>query len=366
MLNDGQEVLIFSTNPLQDDTDSDGLSDGTEVLVTFSNPLVFDDDGDSDGWYWFQDCNDSNPDVKPLQPELLDGIDNNCENGIDEGFKDLDSDNDRLSDWAEFHVQFTDWNNPDTDGDGMEDGDEVQVFFSDPTYTDPDDDSDGYYWFQDCDDNDSDRSPGLSEWLNGIDDDCDEDVDEDFLNTDADRDGLVDIDEYNIYMTKWQDADTDDDGLNDGYELFQGTNPLFADLDNDGDGLRWFQDCDDNNSNVNPYASEIRNGIDDNCNGEIDEGLPDLNPQILIVSYSSQSAEVNRNIAITAFGNSDTETILFDFEDSLQTEFSINQATVVASTPGIYRGEVCAVTEDLFNCESIVVEFTTVQEIEVE
>ena len=366
LLNDGQEVLIFSTNPLQDDTDSDGLSDGTEVLVTFSNPLVFDDDGDSDGWYWFQDCNDSNPDVKPLQPELLDGIDNNCENGIDEGFKDLDSDNDRLSDWAEFHVQFTDWNNPDTDGDGMEDGDEVQVFFSDPTYTDPDDDSDGYYWFQDCDDNDSDRSPGLSEWLNGIDDDCDEDVDEDFLNTDADRDGLVDIDEYNIYMTEWQDADTDDDGLNDGYELFQGTNPLFADLDNDGDGLRWFQDCDDNNSNISPYAPEIRNGVDDNCNGEIDEGLPDLNPQILIVSYSSETAEVNRNIAITAYGNSDTETVLFDFEDSLQTEISINKATVVASSPGIYRGEVCAVTADLFNCESIVVEFTTVQEIEVE
>ena len=366
LLNDGQEVLIFSTNPLQDDTDSDGLSDGTEVLVTFSNPLAFDDDGDSDGWYWFQDCNDSNPNVKPLQPELLDGIDNNCENGIDEGFKDLDTDNDRLSDWAEFHVQFTDWNNPDTDGDGMDDGDEVQVFFSDPTYADPDDDSDGFYWFQDCDDNDSDRSPGLSEWLNGIDDDCDEDVDEDFLNTDADRDGLVDIDEYNIHMTEWQDADTDDDGLNDGYELFQGTNPLFADLDNDGDGLRWFQDCDDNNSNISPYAPEIRNGVDDNCNGEIDEGLPDLNPQILVVSYSSETAEVNRNIAITAYGNSDTETVLFDFEDSLQTEISINKATVLASSPGIYRGEVCAVTEDLFNCESIVVEFTTVQEIEVE
>ena len=64
--------------------------------------------------------------------------------------------------------------------------------------------------------------------------------------------------------------------------------------------------------------------------------------------------------------SSDTETILFDFEDSLQTEISINRATVVASSPGIYRGEVCAVTEDLFNCESIVVEFTTVQEIEVE
>ena len=365
LLDDGQEILIFLTNPLQEDTDNDGLSDGTEVLVTFSDPLVFDDDGDSDGWYWFQDCNDSNPNVKPFQPELLDGIDNNCENGIDEGFQDLDSDNDRLSDWAEFHVQNTDWNNPDTDGDGMDDGDEVQVFFSNPTYADPDDDSDGYYWFQDCDDNDSDRSPGLSEWLNGIDDDCDEDIDEDFRTTDADRDGLIDVDEYYVHNTDWLDADTDDDGMKDGYELFFGTNPLFADLDNDEDGLRWFQDCDDNNSNISPYAPEIRNGIDDNCNGEIDEGLPVLNPQILIVSYSSRTAEVNRDIAITAYANADTESILFDFDESLQVEISTNQATVTATSPGIYRGEVCAVTDDVFSCESIVVELTAVEEEEV-
>jgi len=365
LLNDGQEILIFSTNPLQEDTDSDGLSDGTEVLVTFSNPLLFDDDGDSDGWYWFQDCNDSDPNIKPFQPELLDGIDNNCENGIDEGFKDLDSDNDRLSDWAEFHVQFTDWNDPDTDGDGMDDGDEVQVFFSDPTYADPDDDNDGYYWFQDCDDNDSDRSPGLSEWLNGIDDDCDEEIDEDFQTTDADRDGLIDVDEYYVYMTEWQDADTDDDGMQDGYELFIGTNPLFADLDNDGDGLLWFQDCDDNNSNINPYAPEIRNGIDDNCNDEIDEGIPDLNPQLRIVSYSQLISEVNRNIVITAYANADTEYILFEFDDSLIPEVSSNQVKITAATPGIYTGEVCAVADDVFNCESIVIEFTPVEEKEV-
>ena len=365
LLDDGQEVLIFFTNPLQSDTDADGLTDGTEVLVTFSNPLLFDDDGDSDGWYWFQDCNDSNPNVRPLLPELLDGIDNNCENGIDEGFKDLDSDNDRLSDWAEFHVQFTDWNNPDTDGDGMDDGDEVQVYFSDPTYADPDDDSDGYYWFQDCDDNDSDRSPGLSEWLNGIDDDCDEEVDEDYLTTDADRDGLIDVDEYNVYNTEWQDADTDDDGMQDGYELYIGTNPLFADLDNDGDGARWFLDCDDNNSNISPNAKEIRNGIDDNCDGEIDEGIPALDPQILFIVYSSRVVEVNGNIAITAYGNVDTESILFEFDEKLQVEISTNQATVTTTSPGIYRGEVCAVTDDVFDCESIVVEFTSVEEKEV-
>ena len=365
LLDDGQEVLTFLTNPLQEDTDSDGLTDGNEVLVTFSNPLVFDADSDSDGWYWFQDCNDTNPNIKPFQPELLDGIDNNCENGIDEGFEFIDSDNDRLSDWAEFHVQSTDWNNPDTDGDGMDDGDEVQVFFSDPTYADPDDDSDGYYWFQDCDDNDSDRSPGLSEWLNGIDDDCDEEVDEDFLTTDADRDGLIDVDEYNVYNTEWQDADTDDDGMQDGYELYIGTNPLFADLDNDGDGVRWFLDCDDNNSNINPYAEEIRNGIDDNCDGEIDEGLPALDPQILIVAYSSRISEVNKDIAITAYANTDTEAIVFQFDDPLEAQIFDNRVIVTTTVEGIYRGEVCAITDGIFDCESIVVEFTQVEEQEV-
>jgi hypothetical protein len=166
-------------------------------------------------------------------------------------------------------------------------------------------------------------------------------------------------------MTEWQDADTDDDGMNDGYELFVGTNPLFADLDNDGDGLRWFQDCDDNNSNISPYADELRNGIDDNCNGEIDEGLPVLSPEILIISYSSQTAEVNRNIAITAYANADTEIILFDFDEDLQVEVSTNQATITTVSPGNYRGDVCAVTDEAFDCESVVVIFTSVEEKEV-
>jgi Putative metal-binding motif len=43
--------------------------------------------------------------------------------------------------------------------------------------------------------------------------------------------------------------------------------------DKDGDGVRWCDDCRDDNAAVHPGAAEIcGNGIDDDCNGLVDEG----------------------------------------------------------------------------------------------
>ncbi|MDQ3902760.1 MAG: putative metal-binding motif-containing protein [Thermoproteota archaeon] len=43
-------------------------------------------------------------------------------------------------------------------------------------------------------------------------------------------------------------------------------------IDNDGDGFSVAQgDCNDGNPNVYPGAVEVQNGIDDNCNGVVDE-----------------------------------------------------------------------------------------------
>jgi subtilisin-like proprotein convertase family protein len=366
LLLDGQEVLIFLTNPLQSDTDSDGLNDGTEVLVTNSNPLVYDVDEDADGWYWFQDCNDSNPLIKPLVTELLDGVDNNCVDGIDEGFAQLDSDNDRLSDWAEFHVQNTDWLDADSDDDGLEDGDEVQIYFSDPTTYDPDEDQDGYYWFQDCDDINPDRNPGLEEWLNGIDDDCDEAIDEDFVGLDRDRDGLLDLDEFILYGTDWLDADTDDDGLQDGYEFIISTNPLFADLDNDGDGVRWFNDCDDNDTSISPYKTEIRNGIDDNCNDEIDEGIKPLTPKVLFVSVDFSEQVVEKPIHITAYANQDTLEIRYEFEPGLGIDIQQNKAIVNSANQGTFGGSVCAIADFTIDCQQFTFTFVESEEDVIE
>ena len=43
--------------------------------------------------------------------------------------------------------------------------------------------------------------------------------------------------------------------------------------DLDGDGYLSDEDCDDNDPQVNPGSDELCDGYDNNCNGEVDEGV---------------------------------------------------------------------------------------------
>ena len=110
---------------------------------------------------------------------MLDGIDNNCDGFIDETFNGTDADADGLLDLEEYLEIGTDPFNEDTDGDGLTDGIEILSTFTNPLVPDLDEDQDGFRWFLDCDDNDSSRSPNAVEVWNGLDDDCDDLVDED-------------------------------------------------------------------------------------------------------------------------------------------------------------------------------------------
>jgi hypothetical protein len=105
-------------------------------------------------------------------------------------------------------------------------------------------------------------------------------------DSDADGDGLTCSQEYNIYGTDDYSYDTDGDGVNDGLEVYYGSNPLVADyspepdrgvqqlLDSDGDGL-W--DVDERDY----YGTDMYNsdtdfdGVDDGS--EIRLGWDSLN-----------------------------------------------------------------------------------------
>jgi hypothetical protein len=167
-------------------------------------------------------CDTDPDDVVVDTDEDDDGFD-----GTDHGGDDCDDDDPDIHPGADETC-----NGLDDDCDGLVDEDEDGV--EDGICPPEDADGDGYPDGEDCDDSDPDVHPGADEECNGIDDDCD---------------GVVD-----------EDTDLDGDGISDC-------------ADGDGDGWSGDQgDCDDTNAAISPDANEACNGIDDDCDGVIDEG----------------------------------------------------------------------------------------------
>ena len=60
----------------------------------------------------------------------------------------------------------------------------------------------------------------------------------------------------------------------DAREGDEDSDPTTEVVDQDGDGYTNTIDCDDFNTAIYPNATELDNGIDDDCDGSIDEGYP--------------------------------------------------------------------------------------------
>ncbi len=166
-------------------------------------------------------------------------------------------------------------------------------------------DGDGYIKVSqggnDCDDFNPDIHPGADEICDGVDNDCDGTTDNNAVDcaegficinaecviADADGDGYnvdVDCDDNNpdVYPGAPElcdGLDNDCDGtIDNGADNYCPTGQVCIDgacvfVDADGDGYPSDIDCDDNDPNVYPGAPEYCNGIDDDCDGSIDEDL---------------------------------------------------------------------------------------------
>ncbi len=133
------------------------------------------------------------------------------------------------------------------------------------TVSEVDADGDGYTWATDCNDADPAINPGATEVCNGIDDNCDGNVDEGVTTT--------------FY------ADADGDSYGDAAMTIEACEaPAGYVADN--------TDCNDADAAINPGATEICNGADDNCDGNIDEG-------VLITFYADADGDAYGDAAMT-------------------------------------------------------------------
>jgi hypothetical protein len=207
------EPDAINSSTWYEDSDGDGYGDANSTVEQCYLPSGYTADD--------TDCDDSVGSVYPGAPETCDEVDQDCDGEVDENEA-----TDALTWYA------------DTDGDGYGDADSTEIACYQPSGYVSDD--------TDCDDGESTTYPGATEYCDGHDDDCDGDIDED---------SAVDV-------STWY-ADSDGDG-------YGSTSSSTTACDQPSGYAASADDCDDGDSSVYPGASEVCDGLDNDCDGTTD------------------------------------------------------------------------------------------------
>ena len=276
-IDDGSCVYSGISTNWYRDLDGDGYGDINNSQSAETQPIGYVEND--------IDCDDSNPNVNPNAAEICDGIDNNCDNSIDEGL-----------------ITATYYFDQDNDG------------YGNPSISVNECQAPNNYVNNnlDCNDNNPNIHPFSTEVCDDIDNNCNGEIDELLYNTyyaDNDGDGYGDASTPNIscdlplgYVDNSEDCDDDNPNIHPGSDevcdnidndcngtIDDGvvTTTYFRDSDGDGYGNASViardclapqgyvdndQDCDDNNPNVNPESDELCDNLDNDCNGIIDDG----------------------------------------------------------------------------------------------
>ena len=256
------------------DNDCDGETDeGTDTGQPDDTGIEGDTrDIDGDGTSQAGgDCEDHNVATWPGAVELADGADNDCDGVVDEGTWYFDDDGDGYTELAGDCDDGDPERNPGTTEQGEDGVDHDCDGVADGTPT-SDSDADGWTIGEgDCDDTRAGVHPGAWDGLDGLDGDCDGVTDEDGLAFDGDADGVtfgeMDCNDGDLSISS-SSPEAADDGIDqdcDGVDLY--------DVDQDGHASpeAGGEDCDDERSDTYPDASELCDGLDNDCDGTIDE-----------------------------------------------------------------------------------------------
>ncbi len=286
MMTDCSSLTVSVDTPTPWYPDSDGDGYGADVTATMACEMPVGYIADN------TDCDDGHFGVNPGATEVCNDIDDDCNTLVDDG------------------LSFDTWY-ADADDDGYGDaGVSESTCDGAPTGFVGDD--------TDCDDTDENVNPGATEvCANAIDDDCDGSTDEDctlytfYFDADEDTYGDVDVFVTNYtgiapigYVADGTDCDDTDPDIHPGAtEICNGLdedcdaiadNDLtfdtwYADSDGDGYGdagtsastcdgapsgyVADATDCNDGNDDIHPGATELCNGIDDDCDGFLETGI---------------------------------------------------------------------------------------------